>query len=115
MAVQHAVDRLLDSPECKVVRLFAMDFAKALDSVKHGLSLKKLRQIGLNPYVYNWHLSFLKDRRERVVMNGLIGGWVQFNKGTTRGSVSGPHLFNIFLNDLKINITSIGGFIQIRR
>ena len=69
-----------------------------------------------SPYVYNWYLSFLKDRRQRVVINGFIGGWVQVNKGTTQGSVSGPHLFNIFLNDLKIHIYNIHGwFIQIRR
>ena len=114
VAVQHALNRLLDNPECKAVRLFAMDFVKAFDSVKHDLLSKKLRQIDLNPYVYNWYFSFLKDRqqRARVVINGCIGGWVQVNKGTTQGSVSCPHLFNIFLNDLKIHITIMGGLLK---
>ena len=78
----------------------------------HMFITKELRQIGLNPYVYNWYLNFLKDRRQRVVINGFIGGWVQVNKGTTQGSVSGPHLFNIFLNDLKIHTTSMGGLFK---
>ena len=109
VAVQHAVYRLLDNPECKAVRLFAMDFAKAFDSVKHDLLSRKLRQIGLNPYF--WYLSFLKDRRQGVI-NGFIGDWVQVNKGTTQGRVSGPQLFNIFLNDFKIHIPSVDGLLK---
>ena len=54
--------------------------------------------------------AFIKG--QRVVINGFIGGWVEVNKGTTQGSVSGPHLFNIFLNDLKIHITSMGGLFK---
>ena len=49
VVAQHAVNRLLHNPECQAVRLFAMDFAKAFDGVKHDLLSKKLRQIGLNP------------------------------------------------------------------
>jgi retron-type reverse transcriptase len=102
LAVQHKVNQYLDNPECKAVRLFAMDFSKAFDSVKHDLLSAKLRQVGLNPYVFNWYLSFLKDRQQRVVNDGFIGDWKHVNKGTTQGSVSGPHLFNIFLNDIEI-------------
>ena len=105
----RAVNRLLDNPECKAVRLFAMDIVKAFDSVKHDLLSGKLVLIHM---FITGTLSFLKDGRQRVVINGFIGGWVQVNKGTTHGSVSGPHLFNIFLNDLKIHITSVGGLFK---
>ena len=79
LAVQHKVNQYLDNPECKAVRLFAMDFSKAFDSVKHDLLSAKLRQVGLNTYIFNWYLSFLKDRQQRVVNNGFIGDWKHIN------------------------------------
>jgi hypothetical protein len=56
-----------------------MDFSKAFDSVKYDLLSAKLRQVGLKPYIFNWYLSFLKDRQQRVVNNGFIGDWKHVN------------------------------------
>ena len=50
------------------------------------------------------------DRKQRLISKGVIFKWHNVNKGTTQGSVSGPHLFNLFINDLAIrdnNLTSI--------
>ena len=80
-----------------------MDFSKAFDTVKHSLLFSKLKLLPLNPYILNWYLSFLTDRRQRIVCNGLTCGWISVNKGTTQGSVSGPYLFNIFLSDLELD------------
>ena len=104
LTIQHTVNQYLDIPECKAVRLFAMDFSKAFDSVKHDLLSHKLKQLPLNPFIVNWYLSFLEDRQQRVIRNGFIGKWKSVNKGTTQGSVSGPHLFNVFLSDLEIHL-----------
>ena len=81
-----------------------MDFSKAFDSVKHSLLSEKLKNVPLNPYIINWYLNFLKNRKQRVVCNDFCGEWMDVNKGTTQGNVSGPYLFNIFLNDLEVDI-----------
>ncbi|CAB4023089.1 RNA-directed DNA polymerase from transposon X-element, partial [Paramuricea clavata] len=101
---QNKVLSFLDRANCKAVRLFSMDFSKAFDSVKHSLLSEKLKTVPLNPYIINWYLNFLKNRKQRVVCNDFCGEWMDVNKGTTQGSVSGPYLFNIFLNDLEVDI-----------
>ena len=53
---QHRINSYLDNPDCKAVRLFAMDFSKAFDSVKHDLLASKLKEFPLNPYIINWYL-----------------------------------------------------------
>ena len=87
---------------CEAVRLFTMEFSKAFDSVKHNLLSAKLKQLPLNPYIINWYHSFLSNRQQRISVNGHSCDWVCVNKGTTQGSVGGPYLFNVFLNDLEV-------------
>ena len=79
-----------------------MDFSKAFDCVNHELLPSKLRQLPLNPLIVNWYLSFLEKRQQRVVYHGFEGQWREV--GTTQGSVSGPYPFNVFINDLEINL-----------
>ena len=50
----------------------------------------------------DWYLSFLMDRKQRLIFKGVIYKWHNVNKGTSQGSVRGPHLFNLFINDLSI-------------
>ena len=104
LTIQNKVLSFLDRADCKAVRLFSMDFSKAFDSVKHSLLSEKLKNVPLNPHIINWYLNFLKNRKQRVVCNDFCGEWMDVNKGTTQGSVSGPYLFNIFLNDLEVDI-----------
>ena len=103
LTMQHQILKVLDHGECSAVRLFAMAFSKEFDTVKHSLLFSKLNLLPLNPYILNWYLSFLTDRRQRVVRNGLTCDWISVNKRTTQGSVSGPYLFNIFLSDLELD------------
>ena len=49
----------------------------------------------------NWYVSFLSDRKQRLVYNGTGCDWMMISKGTTQFSVSRPHLFNLFLDDLE--------------
>ncbi|CAB3996478.1 Hypothetical predicted protein, partial [Paramuricea clavata] len=50
----------------------------------------------------NWYLKFLKDRRQRIVFQGTTCKWKDINKGVMQGTVTGPHFFNLFINDLEI-------------
>ena len=104
LSIQYQVCKYLDNPNCKAVRLFTMDFSKAFDSVKHSLLSAKLKDLPLSPYIINWYQSFLVDRKQRISSNNYIGDWKIVNKGTTQGSVSGPYLFNVFLNDPELNL-----------
>ena len=93
------------SKESLAVRLFAVDFSKEFDCVKHDLLSQKLKKLRLNPYILNWYLIFLKSRQQRVKSNGFVDEWKGIDKGTTHGSVSGPHLvINIFLNDFEVDL-----------
>ena len=52
-----------------------MDFSKAFDSLKHELLANKLKKLPLNPYITNWYLNFLKDRKQRVYCNNFVCDW----------------------------------------
>ena len=55
------------------------------------------------------YLSFLSDRQQRVVYNNsFVGEWKDVNRGSTQGLVSGPYLFNVFLNGLNIQSQGVG-------
>ena len=72
LSIQHRTNSYLDNPDCKAVRLFAMDFSKPFDSVKHELLANKLKKLLLNPYITSWYLNFLKDR---VCCNNFVCDW----------------------------------------
>ena len=101
LLIQNKICKFLDDPKCKAVRMFAMDFSKAFDSVSHQILAEKLKSLPLNPYIINWWLGFLRDRKQRVIFCSSVCNWKTVNKGTTEGSV---YLFNIILNDLEIKL-----------
>ena len=99
LSLQHTVYCYLDDPKCKALRLFAMNFSKAFDSVNRGLLSYKLKDVPLNPFIINWYLSFLENRQQCIIYNSFQGQWKCVNRGTKQGSVSGPYLFSIFINE----------------
>jgi hypothetical protein len=78
--VQHFNLKALDNSRIKTIRLFAMDFSKAFDSVRHNILGEKLKATGLNPYLVNWYLDFLKDRKQRIMHNGIVCEWKMVDK-----------------------------------
>ena len=107
LSIQNEVYKHLDNTRCKADRMFTMDFSKAFDSVNHDRLARKLRTLGLNSYLHNWYLSFLKERQQHVVWSHNVCEWKAVNQGTTQGSVSGPYLFIVFLNDLDVTLVIV--------
>ena len=72
LKIQHEFLQALDSNDKRAFRLFTMDFSKAFDRVKHNLLIEKLTQSPLNPYNVNCYVSFLSDRKQRVVCHNTV-------------------------------------------
>ena len=82
------------------VNMVFLDFAKAFDKVHHPSLLVKLEKYGIADNILNWIKAFLTNRRQRVVLGDTISDWTPIVSGVLRGSVLGPTLFAIYINDL---------------
>ena len=95
----HSWLKWLDG-DADFVRVFAFDFKKAFDHVSHYILSEKIKALNVNPYIINWIIDFLSDRRQRVIVDGKTTEYVNINRGVPQGSVLGPVLFSIMVNDI---------------
>ena len=77
------------------------DFQRAFDVVPHELLLLKIsRKFGIEGNALNWFNSYLNARQQRVVINGSQSNWYTATSGVPQGSIIGPTLFIMYINDI---------------
>ena len=102
----NEIHMAFESPKSLEVRAVFLDISKAFDKVWHERLIFKLKQSGISGSLLKLFGNYLHNRKQRVALNGSYSDISIVESGVPQGSVLGPLLFLVYINDLERNIKS---------
>ena len=106
LSITYGIYKSFDANPSLEVRGIFRDMSKAFDRVWHEGLLFELKRLGLSGKYYGLIKSFLRNRHQRVVLNGQSSKWSSIKAGVSQGSIIGALLFLVYINDLPNGLLS---------